>query len=140
MKKYLLQSKKTGANILFGYRDGVLVYIEAKENVSKLQVLWLHNELPINYEGFQAFKKKVEQTGSKISEVKPDLSFEAFWIAYAFKKGTKKNVQRTWNSMDETEQIKALAYIKKYNFFLAENSHVQRLYPQTFLNRAEWNN
>lgn len=140
MEKFLLEIKKTGATIILGYRDGVLVLLDMKETVSKLQVLWVHKSVPHHYAEFEAFKKFLEKRGIKVSEIMPDLSFDNFYNTYNYKKGKKSSVQRTWESMEDTEQAKALAYIKKYNFYLAQHPNVQKKYPQSYLNAQEWNN
>lgn len=140
MKKYLLEIKKTGGQIVVGYRKGYLVYLHIKENVTPLQVVWVHKNLPQHYEGFVKFIKEVKVKGVAVSEVLEDLSFGFFWQSYDYKKGKKERIEKLWNSMPDIEKSKALAYIKKYNYYLAENSHVPKKYPQTYLNCAEWNN
>lgn len=140
MKKFLLEIKKTGSKVVLGYRDGMLVYVEMKECVSKLQVMWIWEKVPLPYEELANFIKYTANKGVVISEMIPDLSFAFFWNTYGYKKGKKPTVKRVWDSMDTTDQSKALAYLKKYNYYLAENSHVPKLYPQTYLNRKEWNN
>lgn len=141
MKKYLLEIKRTGGQIVVGYRDGILVYLEIKEGVTKDQIVWLNKSLPRYDESeFQAFKKFIENKGVSVQEILPDLSFHFFWQSYNNKKGKKARVELLWNAMEDTEKTKALTYIKKYDYYLAENSHVPKKYPQTYLNTAEWNN
>jgi len=140
MKKFLLESKKTGAIIIVGYRKGILVYLDMKEGVSNLQAMWAHEKVPLPYAEFEAFEKYAKKQGIIVSEFLDDLRFTYFWNTYDYKKGKKISVERLWKSMPDTEKNKALAYLKKYNFFLAENSHIPKLYPQTYLNRKEWDN
>ena len=140
MEKYLLEIKKTGGQIVVGYRKGCLVYLDIKETVTSLQVAWVHKNVPQHYEGFTKFVKEVKSKGVAVSEVLTDLSFENFWNIYDNKKGKKVRVERIWKDMSDVEKSKALDYIKKYNYYLAINAGIQKKYPQTYLNCAEWNN
>lgn len=140
MKKYLLEIRRTGHQIIIGYREGVLVYVEVKEGLNYDQVIWLHESLPHRKEDFKSFREFIESRGLRVSEILPDLSFKNFYDTYAYKKGKKSSVERIWNTLSETDKTKAIAHIKKYNFYLAQNPHIQKKYPQSYLNAQEWNN
>lgn len=141
MITYLLTSDNiTGEGVYFTYSDGLLVHFDASEGVHPQQVEWLHNNMPLKYSDFAAFKAKIEKTKAKIVEVQKDLSFEAFWELYNYKKGKKDSCKRTWEGISQADKVLAMNYIKVYKKFLADRPHVECMYPQSYLNRAEWNN
>ena len=85
-------------------------------------------------------KKTKAKNKALVIAVEADLSFERFWEEYDYKIGKKTRVRKKWEVMDDMERIKALKHIKTYRYFLIQHSHIQKQYPETFLNRAEWNN
>jgi hypothetical protein len=85
-------------------------------------------------------RKKKGLPKMQLVEVLRDIPFEEFWDEYGYKKGDKARVKRIWDAMKAEEKTKALLYIKKYKFFLAQNPTIQPRFPQTYLNSAEWNN
>lgn len=144
MITYLLSSDNiTGEGVYFSYLNGLLVHFDASDGVHPEQVEWLHKNMPLKYEDFAAFKAKIEGNKArkaKIIEVQKDLSFDAFWEMFNYKKGKKDSCKRTWEGMSQSDKVLALNYIKVYKKFLADRPHIECLYPQSYLNRAEWNN
>jgi hypothetical protein len=144
MKTYLLISKIVeGEGVFFGYdEDGLLVRFEIRGKATKLQIAWLHKNLPTTSESFLAFKKMVENSGqkAKIVEVQPDLSFEKFWEAYNYKVGKKAKAKQIWDGMEQGSKVAAMEYIKKYNRWLSDHISVEKQYPTTYLNTKAWEN
>jgi hypothetical protein len=145
MITYLLISKQIdGEGVFFGYNeDGLLVQFEVRGKVTPVQLEWLHNHLPLDYDkDFVSFKVLVEQGGqkAKIVEVQSNLSFEKFWEDYNYKLGKKSQAKKMWEAMDEADKIRALAYIKRYNQFLSQHPGQDKQYPTTFLSYRQWEN
>jgi hypothetical protein len=97
---------------------------------------------------FKHFPKTIKQLQTlrewklknvRISEVQPDISFDAFYNAYAHKISKRKTAETVWEKMPDTEKIKAIAYIPTYDRYLRE-SKVNKKYPETYLNSEMWNN
>lgn len=88
------------------------------------------------FEEHVQFKTKKWQ----VLEVKDDMSFEAFWDAYGYKKGNKSRAEKLWNAMSEQDRSLCFAVIPKYKYYIANNSHIQRLYPETFLSQKRYEN
>lgn len=141
--KYLLSSKKYGNMASFEYdQDSLIKMVKIEGDLTESQRRYIL-EYCTEFEDLfnpllPMLKTKIPDV--KIEEVLGDLSFENFWEQYGFKKGKKDRVRRKWEAMEEADQYKALSYIKKYKFFLAERPHIQQKYPETYLNTAEWNN
>jgi hypothetical protein len=144
MITYLLSSPSiTSEGVFFSYKDGLLVRFDASDGVDSQQVKWLHDNLPLKHDDFTAFKAKIEgnkNRKAKIVEVGKDLSFEAFWETFNYKKGRKESCKRTWDAMSQADKVLAMDYIKVYKRFLGARPNQDSVYPQTFLNTAEWNN
>lgn len=141
--KYLLSSKKWGNMASFEYdENGVLTVFKVEGNINVDQIGFLAKnavQKKFLFEELVPFLK-VKDNSIEIEEVLGDLSFENFWEQYDYKKGKKSRVQKKWEAMDDANKFKALKYIKKYNFYLAERRHMEKKYPETYLNTAEWNN
>jgi hypothetical protein len=75
----------------------------------------------------------------EILQLKEDLSFEAFYNKYNHKVSKKSRAEKIWETMNETERAKAIAYIAKYERYLLD-SGVNKKYPETYLNAQLWNN
>lgn len=76
-----------------------------------------------------ALKFKLELT-----EIKPDLSFETFWVRYG-KIGSKPKSEAIWNRMSEKNKNQAMNYISKYKQGLNGTSPA---YANTWLNAQYW--
>ena len=109
MKVYLLKgSKIEGAGYLFKYNEhGHLVSFEAGEEAGVEKLNWLYANLPVTIENLGQMKQLIKRKNlaASITEVKPDLSFQAFWEKYDHKKGRKTNVRRVWEDMEEVEDM-----------------------------------
>lgn len=140
--KYVLSSKNWGVLLIAEYREeGTLKELKIPQVLEQEQLSFLLSGCT-TVQRLEALVNiiKSKDKSIKLEEVEVDLSFDSFWEAYAYKKGKKARVKRKWESMEEEEQLKAISYIKKYNFFLAERPHMERKYPETYLNAEEWNN
>lgn len=75
-----------------------------------------------------------------VEAVPQDLSFSAFWEAYAYKVGDKIRAQKLWTALPDEDRVKCLRSIPKYNQFLAQKPHMDRLYPETYLKQRRFEN
>ena len=142
MKKYLLRIGSSDAMESVYDADGDLLSIKFDETTNAIQRNWFLSLIGVRYEGLLNIYQKVKEKGveCELVEIPSNLSFDAFWEAYAYKVGKKERVKKKWDAMPESERTKALAHIKKYNYFLSERPHMERKYAETYLNCQEWNN
>ena len=70
-----------------------------------------------------------------ITEIKTDISFEAFWKQYEDKLGSKKKARTSWEKLNEKNKNLALNYIKKYTQSLGTTAKAHAL---TYLNGEYW--
>lgn len=78
-------------------------------------------------------KKKIE-----LIEIKPDLTFETFWIKYNYKDGaSKKKTEVIWDKMSQKDKAAALNFIPKYEQRLIRQG-VAKMYATTYLNQKRW--
>ena len=121
-----------------------LVSVEWAETCpAKMKQLWLA-EIPaiIGYQCGQEVPvfNHWKAVGCEIKIVsRIDVSFEAFWNAYAYKVGNKSRVQKKWNLLPEKERILAIGAIARYKRF-AESKRIERVYPETYLDQRRWEN
>ena len=78
--------------------------------------------------------------GYEVKEVVGDISFVAFWDAYAYKMGDKKKTEKLWNTLSEPEMIAAMTAIKKYHYWLACHPNTETAQAQTWLRQRRWEN
>lgn len=123
-------------------KAGRLVAFEIKADLPDKQYEWLLTNLPKTEQFFlTTLKRGLESKGNvQIHLVEHDLSFQKFWDRYDYKVGKKKRAERLWKALSKDNKVKALQHLKKYNYHLAQNPHIQRLYPETYLNQERWNN
>ena len=91
--------------------------------------------IPLHQQHIQHLKAK----GVKITEVPPDLSFEAFWTRYRYKVGKKARAEQLWNNLNQPDRTAALSGIIEYDRWL-ERAKVAKAYPETYLSGRRWEN
>ena len=141
--KFMLGSKKNGDLATFEFWDNeILKSINIlKDDLQANQVKFLlancatRGDLPALLGLIHT-----KDTTAFIEEISHDLSFERFWLEYDHKVGKKERVKKKWDAMPDEEKVKALKHIKKYAYFLASRPTIEKKYPETYLNTAEWNN
>lgn len=136
---YLLESNNfKDVKMLFNYDlNGRLIEYKLEGELSDMQLSWLFNHFPFAEVVLRRHGKLPE---FKLTEIQPDLSFNAFWDKYAHKVGNKKRVEKLWNGLSEPEKAAVFPAIKRYNFYLANRPGMQRTYPETFLSQRRWEN
>ncbi|MEZ5195087.1 MAG: hypothetical protein R2764_01410 [Bacteroidales bacterium] len=68
-----------------------------------------------------------------IKKVAPDLSFEAFWEAYAYKVGKKERAQKLWEGLSDPDKALALSACPKYRYYLSTKTNMEQAYAETWL-------
>ena len=133
MKTYLLQSKKSEAQITISYNTSNHFQSVKMEHCEQIQSSWMLKNMPLSLDAFADFKKSNIKRFTFI-EMEQDLSFGAFWEAYNYKVGKKKQAENIWKNMSKENRALAISYIKTYNSRLIE-SNVNKAYPTTYLNQ-----
>lgn len=77
-----------------------------------------------------ALKNKIALT-----EIKQDLSFDAFWKKYNNTNGSKKKAEPIWNKLSEKNKNLAMNYADKYKQSLGNTTQA---YATTYLNGQYW--
>ncbi len=67
----------------------------------------------------------------------PDISFEAFWEAYAHKT-RKAETREDWKKLTDADKIKALEGIRRYNNHLRLNTWKTKVDPNRYLKKRRW--
>lgn len=140
MPKYLIEFKKSAASALLEYNDqGYLIKYELEPGAfEKAQFEYFLSRFPRNIDFLNKWKTE-GPAGTKVKLVEEDLSFEAFYDAYANKVSKKATAEKIWNKMPDSERVKAIKYIQVYDQRLRQTS-INKKYPETYLNHQEWNN
>lgn len=73
----------------------------------------------------------------ELVEIKPDLSFTAFWNKYGYKVGKLKQTEDLWNKLSEKNKNMAMDYIDKQKAHLAVKGTATP-YASSYLNGQYW--
>lgn len=136
---YAIISTRTAATMLtLTFDDGRIKQVTFGASLTDEQLAYLFNNIPFNEENLKAM---CHNSGGKLKyEVLPtDLSFDAFWTAYAYKVGEKPKCIKLWNALTDVERLDALNAIKKYDKFL-HLKQTAKIYPERFLSKKYWEN
>ena len=139
-RKYLLEFTNYQAKALFEFaQNGFLVKYELDPgSFEEKQFAFLKEIFPRTVAHMQALISW-KMPNVRISELKQDLSFEAFYNAYAYKVSKRSTAENAWKKLPDTEKAKAIAYIPVYDRFISEK-RINKKYPETYLNSEMWNN
>lgn len=137
MEKYLLKGKTSQATIVFDDK-GLLSSLHF-EHCDEAAVHWLLTTAPTERKRLEAFGQNYKSK-LQIIPILEDLSFDAFWKAYAYKIGKKARAEKLWELMSEGERTEALKAIPRYKRWLALRQTVEQLYPETYLSQRRWEN
>ena len=141
---YTVKHKK--ANILWVFKydlNGHLRSFKVDDkplSKSQIKFLFLEQKFPVKEAEMKEVWMNAKKSEFEIIVGEPDLSFEAFWNAYANKIGKKKMAENTWNKLSKANRIKALVGIKRYENNLRLTPGVQKAHPSTYLNQEYYNN
>lgn len=113
MKRFQLTSSLFQGSVLFGYNDeGWLTFLKNDAEFTDKQHAWLFSEgrFPARIELVAALVSKIRGT---LSELAPDISFDAFWELYD-KKINRKRTEPLYKKLPEEEMLKAINAVKPY--------------------------
>src|SRR5437016_1542470 len=85
----------------------------------------------------KALKKWADDNKRTLVEIKPDLSFTAFWNKYAYKIGKMHKAEEYWNKLSEKNKNLAMNYIDRLDSHLAIKG-TAKPYPTSYLNGQYW--
>lgn len=136
--KYLVTSPKMAGSMVMEYDDaGTIRKWHNNAEMTDEQLGFLISNFPVT----QRFLESMGTKGIfKLKEVPADLSFAAFWEAYAYKVGDKKRAEKLWKLLSEEEKAAALLSIPKYLYFLSTHPAIERAHAITWLNQRRWEN
>ncbi len=81
-------------------------------------------------------ESKVKESKVKKSKVKKNIVFVDFWNLYNRKVGNKKECEKKWNNLTDSERQKAIDTLP---IWLKQFSDKQfQPYPETYLNQVRW--
>ena len=111
MKEYLFTSASFIGYMKFGYDElGILIKFENSAIINDKQLLFMRERFPFVIDQLEHIKGK---TG-KLTECS-DISFEAFWNLYDYKKG-KEQAWAQWKKLSHDAHVKAITRIKAYRY------------------------
>ncbi len=135
--KYTITSPKFDGNLVFGLTGDVLTLIENNTGITKEQMLWILGFLGAGNE----LKALAQRIGAKLEMIPADLSFNAFWEAYGWKRNRYRS-EPLWKKMTEAERVECLLNIPKYHHWLKLNPAINMLNPDNYLRgeyKTDWN-
>ena len=134
--KYTLTSAKFKGKLVFGYTNGLLTYFECAAEMQETGYRWILDHFPLNP---GILKKMADAIPGKMEVVPEDLSFDAFWEAYA-KKVNRIRCEPLWKKMSEADRIECLQSIKPYDGYLKRMSNRAKLDPENYLKKESYRN
>lgn len=141
---YNVKSRQDGFVWQFKYHlNGALYSFKVLDSqLSPKQAHWLFatGKFPVTEDIMKKEWMKKLNANFVIEVGEPDLSFDAFWNAYAHKIGKKKMAENSWNKLSKADKIKALMAIKDYNRYLSRKPGIEKAHATTYLNQEYYNN
>lgn len=111
MKEYIFTSSLFTGFMRFSYdADGILIRFENSAIVNDKQMVYLKEHFPFVIDELE----KIVGKSGKIIEVS-DISFDAFWKEYDYKKG-RANAEKEWKKLSEGDRIRAISRIRAYRY------------------------
>lgn len=137
MKTYIIRGRATGATVTCAYEAGALRRVDFSEGMTAEQYRYLGQHLPYNEAALDLFK--ASRANFEVIEVAPDLSFAAFYNAYAYKVGKKVMAENAWKRLSQEDKAAAINYLPRYNSHLRQTG-AAKAYPSSYLNNKYWEN
>lgn len=137
MRKYILTSHLFEGSVTFGFNeDGYLVYLNNEADFNTTQFDWFlsPDKFPRHIDHVQRLAAVIK---GKLEEAPPDVSFDAFWDAYANKKNRKRS-EGLWKKMSDSQRLKCVLSVKPYLNYLARVKWRNQADPDTFLRNEQY--
>lgn len=141
MNKYSFTIKKSGnsATVILGYEEGVCRLAEIKtDGLRAEQIGWILKTIPPVENDLPAIETAYPFI--LVESMPADLSFNAFWEAYAYKVGKRERALKIWTGLNDADRTKCLKSIPRYNQWLGTKFNMERLYPETYLAQKRYDN
>lgn len=139
MKHFQLTSESfTGFVDIYFNELGLLTKFEtASAELSEKQQIWILKQMPRE---LAELERIVEDAPNlKLTEIKFEVTFEAFWNKYDDKTiSSRKKTLAKWNKMSDTDKLKAYNFISMY--FSQISPGTRKKYAETYLNAELYNN
>ena len=132
----IIATRNSATMLTLTFEDTRLMAVQFGKDLTDQQYNYLFENIPISEPNLKAM---CENSGGKLKyEVLPtDLSFDAFWSAYAYKVGEKPKCVARWNKMSDADRLDCLNSIKQYDKFLQRKGTAKK-YPESYLNNRFW--
>lgn len=75
----------------------------------------------------------------KVTEIAPDLSFQAFWDLYDYKVGNRSRAEAVWKKLSTADKNACMLGVRRYKNWLKTQS-IGHAYAETFLSQRRWEN
>lgn len=131
--RYLVHSKRTGAQLTLGYDERSLLCEMLIEGAADAKgVEWLRQHIPVQEDDVLSTFTAIP--GVTIRTLNVD--FAQFWRAYPRKEG-KKEAERVWGNCSNAKRQLSYDYIKRYRDKCSVDG-IAFLYPATYLRAERW--
>jgi len=131
--RYTITSKKFAGNLVFGLTGDVFTLVENNTDMNSEQMRWVMGFLAQGND----LKKLAQRVVGTLEVIPTDLSFEAFWNSYKWKRNRYRS-EPLWKKMTDAERVECLQNIPKYHHWLKQNPSVAMMNPDTYLLKQEY--
>lgn len=135
-KEYVITSASNNSKVLLKYSENTYLTEFCISDCTEEQHRFILEHLPVTTHALEQLRRTYPKM--KVTETKPDISFNAFWNEYNYKVGNKPRAEKLYNKLTETEKILAIGSIKEYNRYLSRKPTIERLYPETYLSQRRY--
>ena len=137
INKYYFESRDRGITVIIGYNEeGGMCFLDASA-LSPAACSRFMQIIPYKESMIADFKKNIPYM--EVTLAQNDLSFQAFYDAYAHKVGKKAIAEKKWNKLSDAEKLACYKALPKYNTYL-DRTRLAKAYLETFLNNNYWEN
>jgi hypothetical protein len=136
INRYSLTHPLIDGSIELEYTSGLLTEYTLKGSIPFAALKTMLGRFPVSE---NMLKETATHPDAKITQIASDLSFERFWNAYDNKSAgsSKKDAERRWNKLSDTDRQLALKHIAVYNRELAKTGTAKK-YAETYINQRPW--
>lgn len=139
MRKFLVQGPKYSA--IIAYSDqGMLQNLDMSGVDRADAVAYFLAWVPKTIEFLEAYVNDTSRKLMKVTEIAPDLSFQAFWDAFDYKMGNRSRVEAAWAKMSTEDKNACMLSLKRYKTWKKLNPNIAHMYGETYLNQRRWEN
>ena len=138
MKKYCVTSNYFLGELIFTYDfDGNLKAFDIDAELSPTQRDYFFGTLPKTITELMEWPKRSKTM--KILELKPDLTFATFYKKYNCTYGDKKEAEKLWGKLSDTDRTRCHLVLPHYDKYL-QVSGIAKIYLERFIKKQYYNN